>query len=74
MGFFIFKEEGRAGRPASIAVTAFVIAMVGPGRWSLDHALDIVCHGWTGAVIAGVAGIAGAGLQLAISYRPKKEA
>ena len=34
--------------------------MVGPGDWSLDHAVDIDWHGWTGAVIAAVAGLGGA--------------
>ena len=74
VGFFIFKEGQGWEYCASIAVTAFVIAMVGPGRWSLDHAADINWHGWTGAVIAAVAGVGGAVAQLAISYRPKKQA
>jgi putative oxidoreductase len=74
VGFFIFKEGQGWEYCASIAVTAFVIAMIGPGRWSLDHAADITWHGWTGAVIAGAAGIGGALVQLGISYRPKKEA
>ena len=71
VGFFIFKPNQGWEYCASIAVTAFVIAMVGPGRWSLDHAIGIDWHGWTGALIAGVAGILGASTQLAISYRPE---
>ena len=31
--------------------------MVGPGRWSLDHAFGIDWNGWTGAIIAGVVGV-----------------
>jgi putative oxidoreductase len=71
VGFFIFKPNQGWEYCASIATTAFVIAMVGPGRWSLDHAFDINWHGWTGAVIAGVAGVGGALTQLAVCYRPK---
>jgi putative oxidoreductase len=73
VGFFIFKPNQGWEYCASIAVTAFVIAMVGPGRWSLDHALGINWHGWTGAVIAAVVGVGSAVTQLAISYRPTKE-
>ena len=48
--------------------------MIGPGRWSVDHGIGIEWNGWTGAVIAGVAGVGGALAQLAICYRPKKDA
>lgn len=71
VGFFIFKPNQGWEYCASIATTAFVIAMVGPGRWSLDHAVGITWHGWTGAVIAAVAGVGGAMTQLAICYRRK---
>jgi putative oxidoreductase len=71
VGFFIFKPNQGWEYCASIAVAAFVIGMVGPGRWSLDHAIGIAWHGWTGAVIAAAAGLGGAGLQLLASYRPK---
>ncbi len=71
VGFFIFKPNQGWEYCASIAVTAFVIAMVGPGRWSLDHAFDLDWHGWTGAMIAAVAGVGGAVTQLAICYRRK---
>jgi putative oxidoreductase len=73
VGFFIFKPGQGWEYCASIAVTAFVIGTIGPGRWSLDHAAGIDWDGWTGAVIAGVAGVAGAVTQLAVSYRPKHE-
>jgi putative oxidoreductase len=71
VGFFIFLPNQGWEYCASIAVTAFVIAMIGPGRWSVDHGLDIEWHGWTGAIIAGVAGVGAALMQLAVSYRPK---
>jgi putative oxidoreductase len=71
VGFFIFKPNQGWEYCASIAVTAFVIATIGPGRWSVDHGLGIEWDGWTGAIIAGVAGVGAALLQLAVSYRPK---
>jgi putative oxidoreductase len=70
VGFFIFLPNQGWEYCASIAVAAFVIGMVGPGRWSLDHALGIEWNGWTGAIVAGVVGVGAALLQLAISYRP----
>jgi putative oxidoreductase len=71
VGFFIFRPNQGWEYCASIAVTALVIAMVGPGRWSLDHAIGIVWHGWTGTTVAAVGGLGGAASQLAISYRPE---
>lgn len=70
VGFFIFKPNQGWEYCASIATAAFVIATIGPGEYSLDHALDITWDDWTGAIIAAVAGIGGAITQLAVSYRP----
>jgi len=74
VGFFIFLPNQGWEYCASILVTAFVIGMVGPGRWSLDHAFGIEWHGWTGAIVAGVAGVGAALAQLAIFYRPQPAA
>jgi putative oxidoreductase len=75
VGFFIFKPDQGWEYCASIAVTALVIAMVGPGRWSLDRALGITWFdGWTGAIVAAVLGVGGAVAQLQLSYRPKAAA
>jgi putative oxidoreductase len=71
IGFFVFRPDQGWEYCASIAVVAFAVATIGPGRWSLDHAFDITFHGWTGAVIAGVVGVGGALTQLAVSYRPR---
>ena len=71
VGFFIFKPGQGWEYCASIAVTAFCLGTMGPGEWSLDHAFDIELTGWTGAIIAGVLGVGGALVQLAVSYRPK---
>jgi putative oxidoreductase len=66
-GFFIFKNGWEY--VASIAVVAVAVATVGPGEWSLDHALEIGFDDWTGLIIAVVIGLGGAATQLAVSYR-----
>jgi putative oxidoreductase len=46
-----------------LAAAAFALAAVGPGNWSLDHALSLSMHGvlWAiGALVVGVAGGVGA--------------
>ena len=61
---------------ALIAVTGLVCAMLGPGRISLDAALDIADNldGWTGMWIALLLGL-GAGIaQLLIFFRPPQPA
>ena len=46
------------------------LAVLGPGRWSLDHALglDLAGIGW--GAVALVGGLLAAGGMLATSYRP----
>jgi putative oxidoreductase len=70
VGFFIFKPNQGWEYCASIAITALVIATIGPGEYSLDHALDITWDDWTGAIVAAVIGVGAAVAQLALSYRP----
>lgn len=74
-GFFIFNSPQGWEYCASIIAAAFAIGVVGPGRWSIDHALDIAdwYHGWTGAVVAGILGLVGGVVQLLVSYRPHLE-
>lgn len=73
-GFWIVSEGWEY--TFMVALTAALIAAVGPGKYSLDHALDLV-DGWNGllgAVIAiGIGVVAGVG-QLAAFYRPPEEA
>ena len=59
VGFFIFKPNQGWEYCASIAVTAFVIAMIGPGEWSLDHAVDIECRGLDRRRIVGASAVCG---------------
>src|SRR4030095_1064869 len=65
VGFFVFLPNQGWEYCPPLSVAAFVIAMIGPGRWSLDHAADIEWKSWTGALIAGLLGIGGAVTQLA---------
>lgn len=67
-GFLIIKEGWEY--VASIALVAWAVATVGPGEYSLDHALDIDWTGWTGSLIAALLGVGAAVGQLAVSYRP----
>lgn len=68
-GFFVFHRPDEGYEyVATLAVTALAMAVVGPGRMSVDSALGVDLSGWTGAWIY-VAGIAVAVIQLAIFYR-----
>ena len=67
-GYFIFK--GGAEYVVLVAIVAVALAVMGPGRWSLDNAfgLDLAGLGW--GVIALVGGVAAAAGLLATSFRP----
>ena len=71
-GFFIFRPGEGWEYTAFLAVTAFAIATIGAGRYSLDHALGLDVEGGWGAAIAAVVGLGGAVVQLAACYRPPK--
>lgn len=72
VGFFVFLPNQGWEYCATIALGAFVVGIMGPGEWSLDHAWDLSFSGWTGAALSAGLGIGSALLQLAISYRPKR--
>ncbi len=74
VGFFINRPGQGWEYCASIAITAFGVAAIGPGRASFDHAIGWEWNSWWGAVIAGIVGVGGAALQLASSYRPPRDA
>ncbi|EAP98460.1 hypothetical protein JNB_15888 [Janibacter sp. HTCC2649] len=67
-GYFIFK--GGAEYVVLVGIVAVALAVVGPGRWSLDNAfgLDLAGLGW--GLIALVGGVLAAGGLLATFYRP----
>lgn len=58
-----------------LAATAVALALLGPGEWSLDHAIGIAddLDGGVGALIV-AAGVAAAAGQLATFYRPQRAA
>lgn len=67
-GYFIFK--GGAEYVVLVAMVAVALAVLGPGRWSLDNAfgLDLAGLGW--GAIALVGGLLAAAGLLVTSYRP----
>jgi|1186.fasta_scaffold25459_2 putative oxidoreductase len=70
-GYFVFRRptEGWEYLQNLIAM-CFAIACVGPGRWSLDNAIDFQLHGWWGFVTALVVGFGGTAALLAVFWRP----
>jgi putative oxidoreductase len=69
-GFFVFREGYEY--VLVLAVTCLAVAVIGPGKVSLDHAAGWSITGWTGGAVAlGVAVVATAGL-LATFWRPKQ--
>jgi putative oxidoreductase len=70
-GFFVFKDGYEY--VLVLSVVCLALAMLGPGRVSLDQAAGIDVSGWVGGGIAlGVAVVATVGL-LALFWRPEKE-
>jgi putative oxidoreductase len=69
-GFFIVKEGWEYN--LVLAVSAVVVATVGPGRLSLDWLIfgKNWLDGWQGLLLAVLLGLAGAFGQLLIFYRP----
>ena len=70
-GFFIVKEGWEYN--LVLAVSAVVVATLGPGKLSLDRLVfgdNLWLTGWKGLLLAVGLGLAGAVGQLAIFYRP----
>jgi putative oxidoreductase len=69
-GFFIVKEGYEYVLVVAVTVTA--LSAIGPGRWSIDHAVfgwhDIT--GWAGIGLSGGVGLAAALGLLATFWRP----
>ncbi len=68
-GFFILDEGWEY--VFIIAVAAAALAVLGPGEWSIDHAVGLAddLDGWTGLILA-LAGVVLAAVQLAVFFRP----
>lgn len=67
--FYVFKDGWEYN--LVLAVLAVLVAVTGPGRWSLDHAFDLVddLNGGTGLLISLVGLVASIGL-LAFFWKP----
>lgn len=72
-GFMIVKEGWEY--TFMVAITAAFLAILGPGKFSVDSAISLAdtWNGWIGLAIAAVLGIAAGVAQLAIFYRPPAE-
>ena len=71
-GFFIFRPGEGWEYVMTLIAAGFMLAVVGAGEWSLDHALDIFDPpGAAGLWIALVAGVGGAAALLATCWRPR---
>ena len=71
-GYFVFK--GGWEYTLLVGTVAVGMASIGPGDWSVDHALlDWHLAGPEWAAFAAVLGLLAAGLLLATSYRPVKK-
>jgi putative oxidoreductase len=73
-GFFVFRPGQGWEYVAVIAVAAFALGTIGPGDWSLDHAIGIDIENWWGAIVSAVLGIGSAAALLAVYWRPPVKA
>jgi putative oxidoreductase len=70
-GFFIFRPGEGWEYVMVLTVSGFLLAIVGPGEWSLDKAFGLTTlWGWKGLLIALIAGVGGAAALLAVFWRP----
>ena len=74
-GFFIFRPGEGYEYVMTLTLVGLVIGILGPGEWSLDHAIGLDSHifGWTGLWIALGAGGGGALALLAGFWRPERK-
>jgi putative oxidoreductase len=70
-GFFVFRDGYEY--VAMISVVSAALATIGPGKASLDHALDIEITGLAGLLIAVLVGLGGTALLLAATWRPNRD-
>ena len=72
-GFFIFNKGEGIEYTLGVAVTALVPGVLGPGRFSLDHAGNIMQWSPTTRLVVTLAvGLGSAALQLGAFYRPSR--
>lgn len=68
-GFFVVKDGIEYN--VVLACVALSIAVIGPWKYSLDHAVGLapLLNGWVGLAIVAVLGVGGAVTQLAVFFR-----
>ena len=71
-GFFIFRPGEGWEYVMTLGLCGALIGTVGPGEWSLDDTVGISddLTGWAGLALSAGAGVVGAALLLAVSWRP----
>jgi putative oxidoreductase len=73
-GFFIFRPGEGWEYVMTLGIVGLALGALGPGTWSLDHALDLDddLSGTTGLLIAAIGGLGGGAALLAAFWRPEK--
>jgi putative oxidoreductase len=71
-GFFIFTKGEGYEYVAFIAFSAVALAVLGPGRLSVDDLLDLDLNGGVGLALSAGLGLLGASFLLLTSWRPTK--
>ena len=75
MGFWVTARPDEGWEyVATLLVASLVIGLLGPGEWSIDHAIGIAddLDGWTGLLIVIAGEFAGLG-QVATFFRPEAQ-
>jgi putative oxidoreductase len=73
-GFFLSSKKEGWEYVVGIAILAIALGALGPGNWSLDHAIGFAFpfQNGTALLITAVLGLGGAGAFLAVFWRPPK--
>ncbi len=71
-GFFIFRPGEGYEYVLTLTMVGLAIGAIGAGEWSVDNAIDLGWIGWTGLLVAAIAGGGGAAVLLALCWRPPK--
>ncbi len=69
-GYFIFRPGQGWEYCAAILAAAMTIALLGPGNWSIDSALNLGYSNWASLAVAVALGVGSAAAQLSVFWRP----